>query len=734
MDGKVEVVDYESFEKRYFPRVPDKSEPDELSTLRWSGALRPEKPKDAEEALATFKRWLKHADNDDNRAVKMWSGEPGYQVVVTGNRKDPTDKTKQRADLALYPTYAAPKATEPPKWSAVEDDPFDDDAEGFQPSGERRQGSLCQIMSYASLVFAHQHRKHQYIVVLLGEMARIVRWDHSGVVATEKFNYQQAPNMLSRFFWRLCHMSAAERGHDTTVQQVDSDSSDYELMRRRAENPLLAEGTKIELGQHARLLFSAALKQGPACKIRTRDDKGERCFLVGAPHFASPELAGRATRCYVAIDCSNPEGPFVHLKDAWRVDHDGMEREGDVVRYLNEQEVKGVPTLVCHSDVEDQVTDSQEVWKLRHGQADPCPMKKHRHYRIVVEEVGMSMSRFKNALELIYLLATCIEAHRDAYNAGVVHRDISAGNVLIYVKEKVVDGQLVQERVGLLTDWELSKRTSAPDTSRQPDRIGTWQFMSAYLLNNPSAVVCIPDELEAFFHVLLFYIIRFLPHNCPNVGQFMHDYFDGFQSGIGPGQYYCGKNKQMAAQYGKIPLAGGADLLIYRAAPQSHASLIENRHPINMVLDEMLELFKARYTLLANPECPVERTSASARSASTKKFNAFYARYKHLKQKQEKEKLTSEKRAHLEKQARQLQDHDEVISLLGFFSVDDSLEWPEDDKIADQLISDFQSKKEYVATPEQETAPTPTIQGPRTRSLTLMNRAWHAAPDDGQWV
>ncbi len=51
MDGKIEVVDYEFFEKRYFPRVSDKSEPRELSTLQWSGALRPETPKDAKEAV-----------------------------------------------------------------------------------------------------------------------------------------------------------------------------------------------------------------------------------------------------------------------------------------------------------------------------------------------------------------------------------------------------------------------------------------------------------------------------------------------------------------------------------------------------------------------------------------------------------------------------------------------------------------------------------------------------------
>ena len=35
----------------------------------------------------------------------------------------------------------------------------------------------------------------------------------------------------------------------------------------------------------------------------------------------------------------------------------------------------------------------------------PAPMKTHRHYRIVVREVGLPMSYFKNAKELVYLLA-----------------------------------------------------------------------------------------------------------------------------------------------------------------------------------------------------------------------------------------------------------------------------------------------------------------------------------------
>ena len=54
-----------------------------------------------------------------------------------------------------------------------------------------------------------------------------------------------------------------------------------------------------------------------------------------------------------------------------------------------------------------------------------------------------------------------------------MHRDISAGNVLIHVRERVEDGKLVQERFGLLTDWELSKRLPGEHEdpmARQPHR------------------------------------------------------------------------------------------------------------------------------------------------------------------------------------------------------------------------------------------------------------------------
>ncbi|RPD57730.1 hypothetical protein L227DRAFT_577714 [Lentinus tigrinus ALCF2SS1-6] len=700
----------------------------------------------------TFKSWIQGTDKADSR-----SPEEGYQVVVTTGRADKTDKTEQRADLALYPTYAAPKGTEQPNWSAVEvfieckpestqDDPFDDKADNFLPSSERRRRNLGQIMSYASTIFQSQHRKHQFSVVLLENMARIVRWDRSGVVATEKFNYREEPSKLGRFFWRLCHMSAVQRGHDTTVEEIHTDTVEYELMMHRAEKPIVDKDTGIELGQHARLLFAESLKNAKMYyKIKVPDVGGERSFLVGAPHFLSTELAGRGTRGYVAIDCSVPEGPFVYLKDAWRVDHEGIEPEGNVLQYLNDEKVVGVPTLVCHGDIKDhmgdQVTDSQEVWKTVHPDREDCPLKVHRHYRIVVKEVGLSMSCFRNAEELVFLIASCIKAHGRAYEKGVIHRDVSAGNVLICIKEEIVDGRLVQKHTGMLTDWELSKRTNAnaPGTAHQPGRIGTWEFMSVYILNNKDMAPQLPDELEAFVHVLLYYAIRFLPHNCNDVGEFVRSYFRGYvKDGC---EYFSGRAKKEAMGMGRIDLAGDKKLVFYysdvaadnASTPAAHpsSSAMEDEdaleeHPLNQLLDALLQCFKARYALLKLPAGgpPI---AAQQLHSPTDAIEAMFAKgydedgsIPATVEEVGKSSSAEPNSKSYKKHADKLQSHKTFYELVGSFFLRGYV-WPNNDKIQDQLGEDSHPKEEDKSTSALEsmtlpTIPTASLIAARTRS------------------
>ncbi|KAJ8453859.1 hypothetical protein ONZ51_g13362 [Trametes cubensis] len=82
--------------------------------------------------------------------------------------------------------------------------------------------------------------------------------------------------------------------------------------------------------------------------------------------------------------------------------------------------------------------------------------------RIVLGVLGRPIEFFSSVRELVSLLLDCVRGHRFAYEHGVVHRDISTGNLLIALKGHHIppssrsDSQVVQ---GCLIDFDHAKRT-----------------------------------------------------------------------------------------------------------------------------------------------------------------------------------------------------------------------------------------------------------------------------------
>ena len=124
----------------------------------------------------------------------------------------------------------------------------------------------------------------------------------------------------------------------------------------------------------------------------------------------------------------------------------------------------------------------------------------------------------------------------------MLHRDVSFNNILIYEEITVVDGEKVIRRKGFLSDWELAKSLITL-LARQPERIvrelppsngpiskcsrprqATWQFAPIHSLEHPTLPISVPDELEAFFNVVLYHSIRFLYSNLSSVRPFVQKY------------------------------------------------------------------------------------------------------------------------------------------------------------------------------------------------------------------
>ncbi|KAI0941213.1 hypothetical protein AcV7_002843 [Taiwanofungus camphoratus] len=622
MEGKFVKLSYDEFMTEFVP----------LHSRR-----KPPKYKEAFDRVFPQSQ-VKHVEDDLYRpfidSVKEAKLCPGYKFVLTPHKADEGDESRQKVDAGLYLQKDAPKDGRP-HWSrqklwiewkkeTEQDDPLDDKGPQFEAMSLQRQKNRGQIISYAAKVFAHQHRTFFFTIMILCNHARIFRWDRSGAIVTEKFNYHQYPEKLGEFLWRFSDLSAEEQGYDPTARILSKKSREYKMMtdmaqdspecedyvREYFEKSLEGECTRWKLSVEEELQVTSSSSKSTT--MRTR----KRYFLVGKPHFLASGMAGRGTRGYVAVDTKTRK--FVFLKDAWRVNLPGIDKEGEVLRVLNEHGVKYVPTLVCHGDVGEQRTITQRIWKQNYekdkedrnpfvNDARRNPLKAHTHYRLVTAEVGRPLSDFQDGYQLVDTIYECMKGHMQAVeNAGILHRDISSGNILI-IEHTDKDGKKTCS--GMLNDWELSKPLSrdlnGEGEQRQPDRTGTWQFTSAMLLNHPNKAAEIQDELESFFHVLLYNGVRHLRHNCEDVGAFLYKFFDTAE--VFAGIYTCGSQKLSAMRHGLVTLSNGVELRF----EHDDASM---NHPLNDLIHDLLMRFKAHYNVVFSDAKLA--TSSSSRSGA----------------------------------------------------------------------------------------------------------------------
>ena len=138
--------------------------------------------------------------------------------------------------------------------------------------------------------------------------------------------------------------------------------------------------------------------------------------------------------------------------------------------------------------------------------------------------------------------------------------------------------------------------------------------MSANQLRNPQGDTLVEDEIESFFHLLLFCALRYLPHNCRDVPAFMEEYFDGRTRYNG--EDFGGYAKWIAMNSGHIHLfssvAGPFTFYLPSELNNELGSALSSTpgttapsdtfhctpHPINALFSGLLQSFHAHYTLI----------------------------------------------------------------------------------------------------------------------------------------
>ncbi|PIL27941.1 hypothetical protein GSI_09976 [Ganoderma sinense ZZ0214-1] len=232
------------------------------------------------------------------------------------------------------------------------------------------------------------------------------------------------------------------------------------------------------------------------------------------------------------------------------------------------------------------------------------------HYRMVVAEVCLSSTDIMSTEQLVQIIWNCMSGHKDAVvKCGILHRDVSAGNILIRPEVVCVNAEAggsesVVFWLGVLSDWELAKALPKDDASislgvRQPHRTGTWYYMSVYSSKYPGRPLSVADELESFLHVLIYLAVRFLRTGSLNVWTFIDNYFEGFQLDVDD-RVTCGSLKETIIQTGSL-LWGEAPIRFLTepmSAGDRDALSQEVLSPLNEIIENYLAFFKARYTVL----------------------------------------------------------------------------------------------------------------------------------------
>ncbi|CAA7269062.1 unnamed protein product [Cyclocybe aegerita] len=358
-------------------------------------------------------------------------------------------------------------------------------------------GVIIQICS-------RQHRTRTFMVFMNVKEARILYHDRSATIVTEAIKYRHNSQKLAEFLWRFARLTEEQQGIDKTVKQPTDEQRD---------------AAKKALSRWA------PKKERPVVVLEVPTEDGKvRDFAVWGAMAEPKALTGRATRACPAYDLE--EKKVVFLKDTWRADCEGMEKESDILKGLNAAGVRYVPKFQCGDDIpgtyHSTITQDDIDAEWRAGPI--AKLCKRIHHRFTEDFVGNHLDFFKTPKDLMMAINHAVIAHQDAYlNCSILHRDVSGNNVLMSD-----DGE------GILNDWDLAKRIPTKIANperwakmsekekeadkakiktgrRHPYRTGTWYFMSNFVLRYPGKIADLFDDLESFFWVAVFFTIQYLP-------------------------------------------------------------------------------------------------------------------------------------------------------------------------------------------------------------------------------
>jgi hypothetical protein len=250
--------------------------------------------------------------------------------------------------------------------------------------------NLGQITSYATSHLGAQFRTHVFLVLIVHNYARIIRWDRGGAVVTAPIRFNKEPHLFD-FFVRYNYANPDIRGSDSSVRAPEVNELD-------AATRLISEFRTSGLDKGKAKTFSVVSIPRREC-VNESDH-----YVVETPIATLSPPTGRATRTFIAYDIQRNKR--VLIKDSWRINIIGMPKEGNIYAKLEDHQVPNIPFCSNSGDIGDDAYHSTQThffldadWAL-----SPKPRAEftpHRHYRVVLDTIGTPLERFECSRDMV---------------------------------------------------------------------------------------------------------------------------------------------------------------------------------------------------------------------------------------------------------------------------------------------------------------------------------------------
>ncbi|KAF9549927.1 hypothetical protein CPC08DRAFT_648057, partial [Agrocybe pediades] len=313
-----------------------------------------------------------------------------------------------------------------------------------------------------SQCFIQQHNRRFVFTVLVSQKrARLYLFDRSGACYSEDIDINKDPEVFIRVILGVCSPSCADVGFDTDVYW-----STHEVRHIRT----LDENQK-------EIVYRIKNKIGkPYCYRKTIMGRGTICWKVDS---------GRLVKDQWTSEERTPESVLLEKAK-------GLPFVGQMVSFAT-----GTSTakLRGFDSYENDVSDEdKEIFRNRIFR------------RFILKSGGKPLVEFSTPEEVLYAfsldLRSCTTGHKNLWDIGILHRDISINNILIAHSGKV------QQR-GTLIDLDMAISINRTDSLADTDfRTGTRAFQSASVLysgwkdNSKKYPHDHLDDFESLFYVL----------------------------------------------------------------------------------------------------------------------------------------------------------------------------------------------------------------------------------------